>query len=194
MEVKNLSYTHNQKKIFSNISFNTADNPLIVIEGKNGTGKSTLLKVLLGIRKIQSGQVISDESIGYVPDSSETYFVGMSPQVLFHFLKRQFAISEAVFEKRLSDLIKRFNFSESLMSKTIQNLSLGEKKKVMLISAFLIEPKLFVMDEPFSGLDENSLEELSILITDSLKQGKVFIIVTHGYDELLPSQKQMIYL
>lgn len=194
MEAKNLSYTHNQKQFFSNITFNTADNPLIVIEGKNGTGKSTLLKVLLGIRKIQSGQVISDESIGYVPDSSETYFVGMSPQVLFHFLKKQFSISEDVFERRLSDLKKRFNFRDQLMSKAIQTLSLGEKKKVMLISAFLTDPELFVMDEPFSGLDENSLRELATLISDSLNEGKEFIIVTHGHDELLPSQKEMIYL
>lgn len=194
MEVKNLSYTHNQKQFFSNISFNTVDNPLIVIEGKNGTGKSTLLKVILGIKKIQLGQVICDESIGYVPDSSEAYFIGMSPQILFHFLKKQFDISDDVFDSRLADLKKRFNIKDNLMSKTIQNLSLGEKKKVMIIAAFLTEPKLYIMDEPFSGLDENSLIELSNLISDSLNRGKGFIIVTHGYDDLLPNEKKMIYL
>lgn len=85
MEVKNLSYAYGPKQLFSNISFNTVDTPLVIIEGKNGSGKSTLLKVLLGIKKVQSGQVISGDSIGYVPDSSEVYFVGMSPEVLFHF-------------------------------------------------------------------------------------------------------------
>lgn len=194
MEVKNLSYAYGQKQLFSNISFNTVDTPLVIIEGKNGSGKSTLLKVLLGIKKVQSGQVISEDSIGYVPDSSEVYFVGMSPEVLFHFLKKQFRIEDTYFTNRLTELKEKFNVNDSTMSQTIQSLSLGEKKKIMLIATFLTDAKLYVMDEPFSGLDENSLKELYELIRQSLQSGKEFIIVTHGYSDKLPAQRKMIYL
>lgn len=80
------------------------------------------------------------------------------------------------------------------MSQTIQSLSLGEKKKIMLIATFLTDAKLYVMDEPFSGLDENSLKELYELIGQSLQSGKEFIIVTHGHSDKLPAQSKTIYL
>ncbi|TWT14203.1 ATP-binding cassette domain-containing protein [Streptococcus sp. sy010] len=185
MKATQLSYRNQKKVLFSNLSFDTKKNPLIVIEGKNGSGKSTLLKICLGLVKASSGQVELSERVGYVPDSSEPYFIGMSPQVFFQFLCVNLSLPESDFQQRLEGLRAKFSFHHQLMTTPIQSLSLGEKKKVMLMAAFLLDPPLYLMDEPFSGLDEQSLTYLSEKIKEELTKGKSFVIVTHGYQDYL---------
>ena len=90
MKVENISYRVNSRILFDHISFDTSNSGLTLITGKNGAGKSTLLKVLLGIVQPYSGSLISDEKVSYVPDSSDNYFIGLSPNLLFEFLQKQF--------------------------------------------------------------------------------------------------------
>ena len=169
MKVENISYRINSRILFNNISFDTSNSGLTLITGKNGAGKSTLLKVLLGIVQPYSGSLISEEKVSYVPDSSDNYFIGLSPNLLFEFLQKQFFIETNLFEERLRELREQFYLNEKLMTQTIQSLSLGEKKKVMLIAAFLLDSDLYVMDEPLSGLDQISVENLLHLMEQKIK-------------------------
>ena len=194
MKVENISYRINSRILFNNISFDTSNSGLTLITGKNGSGKSTLLKVLLGIVHPSSGSFISNEKISYVPDSSDNYFIGLSPNLLFEFLQKQFFIETNLFEERLRELREQFYLNEKLMTQTIQSLSLGEKKKVMLIAAFLLDSDLYVMDEPLSGLDQISVENLLHLMEQKINLGKHFIIVSHERQEILPTVDQIISL
>ena len=194
MKVENISYKINSQILFNNISFDTSNSGLTLITGKNGSGKSTLLKVLLGIVHPSSGSLISNEKISYVPDSSDNYFIGLSPNLLFEFLKKQFFIETNLFNRRLKELREQFYLNEKLMTQTIQSLSLGEKKKVMLIAAFLLDSDLYVMDEPLSGLDQISVENLLQLMEQKINLGKHFIIVSHERQEILPTVDQIISL
>lgn len=194
MKVENISYKINSRILFNNISFDTSNSGLTLITGKNGSGKSTLLKVLLGIVHPSSGSLISNEKISYVPDSSDNYFIGLSPNLLFEFLKKQFFIETNLFNRRLKELREQFYLNEKLMTQTIQSLSLGEKKKVMLIAAFLLDSDLYVMDEPLSGLDQISVENLVQLMERKINVGKHFIIVSHERQEILPVVSQIISL
>lgn len=194
MKVENISYKINSRILFNNISFDTSNSGLTLITGKNGSGKSTLLKVLLGIVQPSSGSLISNEKISYVPDSSDNYFIGLSPNLLFEFLKKQFFIETNLFNRRLKELREQFYLNEKLMTQTIQSLSLGEKKKVMLIAAFLLDSDLYVMDEPLSGLDQISVENLVQLMERKINVGKHFIIVSHERQEILPTVDQIISL
>ena len=194
MKVENISYRINSRILFNNISFDTSNSGLTLITGKNGSGKSTLLKVLLGIVQPYSGSLISDEKVSYVPDSSDNYFIGLSPNLLFKFLQKQFFIETNLFEERLRELREQFYLNEKLMTQTIQSLSLGEKKKVMLIAAFLLDSDLYVMDEPLSGLDQISVENLLQLMEQKINLGKHFIIVSHERQEILPTVDQIISL
>ncbi len=194
MKVENISYRINSRILFNNISFDTSNSGLTLITGKNGSGKSTLLKVLLGIVQPYSGSLISEEKVSYVPDSSDNYFIGLSPNLLFEFLQKQFFIETNLFEERLRELREQFYLNEKLMTQTIQSLSLGEKKKVMLIAAFLLDSDLYVMDEPLSGLDQISVENLLQLMEQKINLGKHFIIVSHERQEILPTVDQVISL
>lgn len=194
MKVENISYRINSRILFNNISFDTSNSGLTLITGKNGSGKSTLLKVLLGIVQPYSGSLISEEKVSYVPDSSDNYFIGLSPNLLFEFLQKQFFIETNLFEERLRELREQFYLNEKLMTQTIQSLSLGEKKKVMLIAAFLLDSDLYVMDEPLSGLDQISVENLLQLMEQKINLGKHFIIVSHERQEILLTVDQIISL
>lgn len=194
MKVENISYRINSRILFNNISFDTSNSGLTLITGKNGSGKSTLLKVLLGIVQPYSGSLISEEKVSYVPDSSDNYFIGLSPNLLFGFLQKQFFIETNLFEERLRELREQFYLNEKLMTQTIQSLSLGEKKKVMLIAAFLLDSDLYIMDEPLSGLDQISVENLLQLMEQKINLGKHFIIVSHERQEILPTVDQIISL
>ena len=194
MKVENISYRINSRILFNNISFDTSNSGLTLITGKNGSGKSILLKVLLGIVQPYSGSLISEEKVSYVPDSSDNYFIGLSPNLLFGFLQKQFFIETNLFEERLRELREQFYLNEKLMTQTIQSLSLGEKKKVMLIAAFLLDSDLYVMDEPLSGLDQISVENLLQLMEQKINLGKHFIIVSHERQEILPTVDQIISL
>lgn len=194
MKVENISYRINSRILFNNISFDTSNSGLTLITGKNGSGKSTLLKVLLGIVQPYSGSLISEEKVSYVPDSSDNYFIGLSPNLLFGFLQKQFFIETNLFEEQLRELREQFYLNEKLMTQTIQSLSLGEKKKVMLIAAFLLDSDLYVMDEPLSGLDQISVENLLQLMEQKINLGKHFIVVSHERQEILPTVDQIISL
>ncbi|KXT73048.1 ABC transporter, ATP-binding protein [Streptococcus sp. DD10] len=194
MKVKNVSYRVNNRLLFENISLDTQESNMTIISGANGSGKSTLLKVVLGILQPSSGVVTSDGCVSYVPDSSERYFIGLSPNLLFEFLQKQFFIETNLFKERLSDLREQFYLNEKLMTQTIQSLSLGEKKKVMLIAAFLLDSDIYVMDEPLSGLDKESVQNLVQLMNQKLQEGKKFIVVSHERQDILPVASQTISL
>lgn len=192
MKANALEYTVRGKKLFSDLSFNTVETPLVVIHGPNGAGKSTLLKVLLGIKKVDKGEVVANESVGYVPDSTESFFIGMSPQVLFRFLSKQLQLEESLFSQRLDALKALFGFNDKLLNTKIQNLSLGEKKKTMLIAAFLGDPQVYVMDEPFSGLDNKTLDQLLVFIEKELNVGKAFVVATHDHEAILSGMAKSV--
>ncbi|EAK8385883.1 ATP-binding cassette domain-containing protein, partial [Listeria monocytogenes] len=179
MIVENLTYCSSKKYILKNLSFDMNNISMLVVTGGNGSGKSTLLKILSGLIKPSSGTINNTSSYGYVPDSSEMYFLGISPNVYFNFLKIELKLNTPVFESKLIELTTIFNYPEDLMNQEINSLSLGEKKKTMLIGAFLINPDLFLFDEPFSGLDKESLNNLLVLIEKKRVDNKKFILVSH---------------
>lgn len=194
MKAENITYYISSQKKIDQFTYDMAPNSLTLIVGKNGTGKSTLLKLMAGILTPDSGQITQTEKTSYVPDSSENYFKGVTPLFYFNFLRSEFQIGKNFFNSRLLELMSCFNFSERLMTSEMSSLSLGEKKKVMLIGAFLNGPKLYLMDEPTSGLDQESLSNLLQEIEKERQKGKKFIIISHEHAELFKQVDEMIQL
>ncbi|MCB5954600.1 ATP-binding cassette domain-containing protein [Enterococcus sp. CWB-B31] len=183
MKVENLSVRVQGKQVIDDLNFEFEHSGKLLVVGKNGSGKSTLIKTLAGIIKPSKGKIINEESVAYVPDSSEKYFVGISPKVYFNFLRKT-AKNSSSFDKQLMELIRSFSFPEALLHRKIDSLSLGEQKKVMLIGSFLISPDIYLMDEPLSGLDHEAVTALFVMINKLIEAGKKFIIISHDDAEL----------
>lgn len=194
MYLKKISYYNSGKKIINDITFSMINTRLLIIKGSNGSGKSTLLKILAGIYSPSSGEILRLSTFAYVPDSTNSYFVGISPNMFFSFLKLELKINSNYFEKNLEFLMKKLNLKEENLYRCINTLSLGEKKIVMLIAAFLINPEIYIMDEPFSGLDKDTVNNLIGLIEKKIEDNRKFIIASHEKVELLKDVDRTINL
>lgn len=179
MNIKNVSHQLIKDSKIKPLNYQMNEKSLTLITGANGSGKSSLLKIIAGMIRPKSGKISNPFKTAYVPDSSENYFLGLTPLFYFNFLRIELSISTDCFSSSLEKLFKDFNFSSNLLNHEISSLSLGEKKKVMIIGAFLNDPDLFLMDEPFSGLDNQTVQSFLLVIESARKKGKKFMIVSH---------------
>lgn len=179
INVENISFSYEKgKEIITNFSYIFEKEKSYVICGDNGTGKTTLLKLLLGLLKPDSGSIRMKEeyTIGYVPDYNGLYEnLTLMENVLFRL---------GIYNKNYDDVKDKFEqWTEAYGIKEYQNcyvknLSLGTKKKVALLCTLLTMPQILILDEPTGGLDVASKEEL-INILAQLRKDMLIISVTH---------------
>jgi len=165
-----------------------AEGEIVGIIGNNGAGKSTLMKMIVGLlppprkaRVLLGGQNIreapeaSKRQIGYLPESPMLY-PRLTPEELLHY------IGEIKDVKNLSDEVafwlKTFGLTEKRHA-LLNGLSFGMKKKMALSAAFLGNPPLLVLDEPFNGLDVATMERLSEIIKQRHQEGATILISSH---------------
>lgn len=198
--VKNLSVYYGPVCALQNINLRIKKNELLVITGPNGGGKTTLLKVLLGMLQPTSGHVLIDQNvpIGYVPQ--------------FVFFDRDFPINtfDAILMARLPKKIKLFQSylsedkkkAESIMDKLgilelkkrqIGQLSGGQLQKVLIARALIRDPEVLILDEPTSNLDFKVKEEI-YKILPVLKENMTILIVSHEMKEILPYVDSIAYV
>ena len=177
----------------------------VSILGSNGCGKTTLLKHLLGVLVPKDGSVRVfgvdpgkefskiRERIGVVMQDVDEQILGPTVYDDILFAPLNYGMEQAKAEALAKDVIERLNI-ESIKGKIVNYLSGGEKKKVALAGALVMEPDLLILDEPFTGLDSVSRRDL-IQILNELNKGKgiTFIITLHEVD-LVPEMTDILYL
>lgn len=177
------------KPFLQNITFSIQKGEMVGLIGLNGAGKSTTIKNILGLLKPQQGQIRIkgmqlDESpqeyrssFAYVPESPELY-EELTIQEHLELTALAYGIEKKVFTQRAQRLSKLFQM-ENKLSSFPSHLSKGMKQKVMIMNAFLIEPPLYIIDEPFLGLDPLSIRALLELMVEVKKTGASFLISSH---------------
>ncbi len=166
-------------KIFAlkNVSLTVPSGAIYCIAGPNGSGKTTLLDILSGSRSPDSGSASINLSIGYCHQNPLLYSDLTVHQNFILFSEMLFA-SQANRESLMS-LLGLGNFS----SKKVLELSSGTKKKMELAIALLSNPEIILLDEPTTGLDKKSVEDLLAFIR-GLKGKKTLVIATHQLSDL----------
>ena len=139
----NLSYEIDSRTIFSNLDFEISSNAIYEIRGNNGSGKSSLLKILSGLNKMD--KVYYDENL----ESNITYLGHKNGFVEEISLRDNFEIIGVPIN---DTLFKRFGLTK-LKNQKFFNLSFGEKRKASLVRAITSKKKIWILDEPFAGLD-----------------------------------------
>lgn len=198
IEFKNVSYLKNNNMILENISFSLKKNKYNVITGKNGSGKSTILKLIVGLEKISGGQIfIDNEELVYKRD--ELYKIRKKTGIVFQ-ESNEHIIGETVAEslifgmennriplekmkENMAKYVKIFQLENIIDKKTV-NLSGGEKQKVALAGAVITEPEIILLDEVTEMWDKATKDKMNGIIEEFLKDGKTVVSVTHNPEEI----------
>ena len=184
--------------ILENISFSLKKNKYNVIIGKNGSGKSTILKLIVGLEKISGGQIfIDNEELVYKRD--ELYKIRKKTGIVFQ-ESNEYIIGETVAEslifgmennriplekmkENMTKYVKLFQLENIIDKKTV-NLSGGEKQKVALAGAVITEPEIILLDEVTEMWDKTTKDKMNGIIEEFLKDGKTVVSVTHSPEEI----------
>ena len=198
IEFRNVSYSKNNNMILENISFSLKKNKYNVIIGKNGSGKSTILKLIVGLEKISGGQIfIDNEELVYKRD--ELYKIRKKTGIVFQ-ESNEHIIGETVAEslifgmennriplekmkENMTKYVKLFQLENIIDKKTV-NLSGGEKQKVALAGAVITEPEIILLDEVTEMWDKVTKDKMNGIIEEFLKDGKTVVSVTHNLEEI----------
>ncbi|MCW8486932.1 amino acid ABC transporter ATP-binding protein [Streptococcus macedonicus] len=190
LELKNISKQFGQKKIFDHFNLTIEDGKILSLVGPSGGGKTTLLRMLAGLEKIDSGEIIYNGEV--VPiDHLETFnllgFVFQDFQLFPHLsvldnltlspVKTMGMTKESAKEKAVT-LLQRLGLGEHADAYPY-SLSGGQKQRVALARAMMIDPQIIGYDEPTSALDPELRQEVEKLILQNREAGMTQIVVTH---------------
>jgi len=191
LEIKKLYKKYKRNNFYSlkDINIKLEKGEIVGLIGGNGAGKSTIIKSLVGFLKIDEGQVLvggfdiskepikAKQIIGYVPDNRAT-FEKMTGIEYINFMADIYNISSKDRLETLNMLNEYFNLKDRLNS-LISSYSHGMKQKLVLISAFVHEPKLLILDEPFVGLDPTATYQVKMIMKEFCEQGGAIFFSTH---------------
>ncbi|MEF3306533.1 ABC transporter ATP-binding protein [Paenibacillus sp. GYB003] len=190
LEVSNLSggYIWN-RPVIRELDFSIAPGEMVGLIGLNGAGKSTTIKHILGLLAPQEGFVrvmglrAADDatryrgSFAYVPEAPELY-EELTIREHLRMSAMAYGLADDRFESRAARLAEQFDMTAKLDAFP-QTLSKGMRQKVMIMNAFLVEPPLYVIDEPFLGLDPLGIRSLLDLMVERKNKGASFLISSH---------------
>ena len=160
--------------------------------GPNGAGKSTIIKSIVGIQTITDGaisvcgydvktQAVGAKSqIGFVPDHYALY-EKLTAREYVNYIADLYEVPKDVREERLNGFIKQFEF-ESAIDNPIRTYSHGMKQKVTIMAALIHDPKVWILDEPLTGLDPNSIFQVKECMKNHAKKGNIVFFSSHIID------------
>lgn len=193
LSCKNLSYTIGYKKIFKNISFEIFSSEFTLLTGENGSGKTSLLKLILQSSKKKEFQwnVKSDSNnlLSYLGHENGLYS-SLSLRENLVFFNR--ILKNPMSETQVADLVEKFQLTKRLED-PVSTFSEGMKKKSGIIRALLARPVLLLLDEPLNGLDTNSVQEFLKILTKDFAATSV-LLVAHEIDKISPYVKRRLHL
>jgi len=191
LKLQNLSKTYSKGtvKAVDSVNLDIAPGEIFGFLGPNGAGKTTTIKMIVGLLKPDSGRVFingidvwknpieAKSQISYVPDSPEIYDKLKGIEYL-NFIADMYEIPKHIRQVKMEKYLEIFNLKDAV-GDIIGSYSHGMKQKLVLISALLHEPNLFILDEPMVGLDPKSSFQLKEIMRERCDEGKTVFFSTH---------------
>lgn len=186
IEVKNVYKSFGSKKVLQDVNFTAQKGEITCLIGVNGVGKTTIMNAIMGLTPIDRGEILIDgerlskhsyEKITYIPDAI-TMLPQMKIEDAFEFMRDFYKCWN---EKRANEILEFFKLERSLR---ISELSKGNKAKVNLLLGLALDVDYVLMDEPFSGIDIFSREQIANVFTTHLIEDRGVIITTHEINDI----------
>lgn len=190
IEIRNVTKIYDENTILDDISLKFEEGKIYGIVGKNGSGKSVLLKILCGFIKPDKGEILFDDKDinkkQIFPPETGAMFEnsGFIPNISgFENLKLLAAINNKISEEEIIKNIDIINLKEE-MNKKYYKYSLGMKKKLGICQAIMENQKYIILDEPFNGIDDESLRKIKLQLKKIKENKKIIIISTHIKEDI----------
>ncbi len=189
LRIEHLTKSYENKKAVDDLSLHIQPGEIYGFIGHNGAGKTTTLKSVVGILPIDSGEIYVDsvsvkadpiackKKIAYIPDNPDLYEF-MTGVKYLNFVADVFGVSREDRTKRIERYASDFEIEKDL-TQPIAAYSHGMKQKLAIISAWIHEPKLIIMDEPFVGLDPKAAHLLKGMMREVCNNGGAIFFSTH---------------
>ena len=185
LKIEKVSKYFGEKLAVDNISFEINKPGVFGLLGTNGAGKSTTIRMMLGILKKDSGEIMwngkkverKNVNFGYLPEERGIYPKSKIYEQLLYFAELKGMKKENA-SKEIDYWMDKLKVSE-YKNMTAEKLSKGNQQKVQFITAILNDPELIVLDEPFSGLDPVNTELLKEVILELVEKGKYIVMSSH---------------
>ncbi|GHH98545.1 ABC transporter ATP-binding protein [Neobacillus kokaensis] len=189
LSIENLVGGYTRNPVLKEISFDVKENELVGLIGLNGAGKSTTIKHIIGLMEPHqgfikiNGKVFTDDKEAYrrmftfVPETPVLY-EELTLEEHLRLTAMAYGLEEEAYKERVSPLLEEFRM-EKRLNWFPAHFSKGMKQKVMIMCAFLVQPSLYIVDEPFVGLDPLGIQSLLDLMKKMKENGAGILMSTH---------------
>lgn len=191
IEIKNLSLGYSNNKVIENLSIAINSGDYVAIIGENGTGKSTLIKAILGLKKIDKGKIkfnnLSKNEAGYLPqkNTSQKDFPASVYEIVLSGRLNSLGFKPFYTKKDKNIVIENLDKLGILKykDKNFNELSGGEQQRALLARSLCASKEILILDEPVTGLDKKTTEELYTIIKElNIKDHMTIIMVSHDLE------------
>ncbi len=186
LKVEKITKYYDDFKAVDNLSFTVKPGEIFGLLGVNGAGKTTTFRMIMGLLEPTSGNITLDgkkidysvtDEIGFLTEERSLLTkMTVREQCLFYGTLK--GMTESAILTKLDNLLERFGISE-YKDKKIKELSKGNQQKIQFITALINDPKLLILDEPFSGLDPINIELFKQMILEMASKGSMIIFSSH---------------
>lgn len=201
LKVENVTKYYGTNLAVDHLSFTVDDGEIFGLLGSNGAGKTTTFRMIMGLLDATSGKITLDgkkidysvtDKIGFVTEE-RSLLTKMTVKEQIIYYGRLKGLSEKEILKRLDDWLERFQIKE-YKNRKIKELSKGNQQKIQFIAAVINEPKLLILDEPFTGLDPINVKLLKEAIYSLQKKGCSIIFSSHQMEHIEQFCEKLVIL
>ncbi|MGW0434116.1 ABC transporter ATP-binding protein [Micromonospora sp. NPDC003197] len=189
LQVESINRSFGDRQVLKEVSFDVTAGRMTGFVGGNGAGKTTSMRIILGVLAPDSGRVSWQgtpltrqmrQRFGYMPEERGLY-PKMSPQEQLIYFGRLHGLSREAAQRNTADLLDRMGLAERANDQ-LESLSLGNQQRVQIAAALVHDPEVLVLDEPFSGLDPMAVDTVVSVLRERTARGVPVLFSSHQLD------------
>ena len=201
LKVQNITKYYDNFKAVDNLSFDVKEGEIFGLLGVNGAGKTTTFRMIIGLLEPTKGKITLNgkpidysvtDKIGFLTEE-RSLLTKLTVKEQCHYYGTLKGMTKDQINKKLDELLKKFGIEE-YKNKKIKELSKGNQQKIQFITAIINDPKLLILDEPFSGLDPFNVELFENEIKEMAKNGSIIIFSSHRMEHVELFCKKLLVL